>query len=117
MAGHTPTAAAAVMQANTYYLKCRDIDGTCVIITPTASGLGAHTRWFYEEDEEDEEIDMDVDEEGDTVDDRMATPPPNTIKHMPKTPIAQHTFDAGSVIRTPVKKQQPLQHSPEHQSL
>ena len=100
------------MQANAYYLRCRDVDGTSVIITPTATGLGAHTRWIYE-DEDDEEIAIDVDEQGDTVDDCMATPPPNTMKHVPKTPMAQHTFDAGSVICTPVKKQQPLQRSPE----
>lgn len=87
MTGRTPNAA-DIMQANAYYLRCRDVDGTPVIITPTATGLGAHTRWFYEEDEEDEGNVMDVEEEqGNTVD-------------MPTTPTAQRTFDAGSVIRT-----------------
>ncbi|KAG0697082.1 hypothetical protein DFH29DRAFT_948065 [Suillus ampliporus] len=99
-----------VSKATGYYLRCRDVDGTSVIITPTATGLGAHTRWIYPEHDEnrgEEENGMDIDEEGD------ATPPPSTITHSPQTPMAQHTFDAGSVIRTPVKRPQPLQRSPE----
>ncbi|OJA09078.1 hypothetical protein AZE42_06759 [Rhizopogon vesiculosus] len=114
MAGRISNAA-DIMQANAYYLRCRDVDGTSVIITPTATGLGAHTRWIYPEhevNEEDVENAMDVDEEEDIIEDRIGTPPP-TMKQMPETPMAQHTFDAGSVIRTPVKKPQPLQRSPE----
>lgn len=93
-----------------YYLRCRDVDGTSVMITQSATGLGAHTRWIYpEQDTNDnaEEIGMDVDEEGD------ATPPPSTTTCIPQTPMTQHAFDAGSVLRTPVKRPQPLQRSPE----
>ncbi|KAG2076234.1 hypothetical protein BDR04DRAFT_1149275 [Suillus decipiens] len=50
---------------------------------------------------------MDVDEEGD------ATPSPGTTTCFPQTPMTQHAFDAGSVLRTPVKRPQPLQRSPE----
>ncbi|KAG1735610.1 uncharacterized protein EDB91DRAFT_1144311 [Suillus paluster] len=99
-----------VSKASGYYLRCRDVDGTSVIITPTANGLGAHTRWIYPEHEENQdegESAMDVDEEGDV------TPPSSTVTRLPQTPMAQHTFDAGSVLRTPVKRPQPLQRSPE----
>jgi len=93
------------MKPTGYYLRCRDVDGTSVIITPTATGLGAHTRWIYPEhddkdSDEDSENVMDVDDEGETM------------AHVPGTPVAQHSFDAGSVIRTPTKKAQPLQRSP-----
>jgi hypothetical protein len=107
---------ANVVQPSGYYLRCRDVDGTSVIITPTATGLGAHTRWIYpkhEENEEDNDNAMDVDEDEETVEDRIASPPPSTMNHIPETPVPQHTFDAGSVIRTPVKRAQPLQRSPE----
>lgn len=93
-----------------YYLRCRDVDGTSVMITQTATGLGAHTRWIYpEQDKNDneEEAGMDVDEEGD------GTPPPSTTTCFPRTPMTQHAFDAGSVLRTPIKRPQPLQRSPE----
>ncbi|KAG2144147.1 uncharacterized protein EDB93DRAFT_1153954 [Suillus bovinus] len=97
--------------SNGYYLRCRDVDGTSVLITQTATGLGAHTRWIYPEhnmDDNEEENYMDVDEEGD------ATPPPSTTTTcFPQTPMTQHAFDAGSVLRTPVKRPQPLQRSPE----
>ena len=93
------------------YLKCRDVDGTSVIITPTATGLGAHTRWIYPEHDEEENA-MDIDEEGKTIKDCLATPP-TTLRHFPATPVAQHTFNAGSVIRTPAKKTKPLQRIPE----
>ncbi|KAG2342729.1 hypothetical protein BDR05DRAFT_963957 [Suillus weaverae] len=93
-----------------YYLRCRDVDGTSVMITQTATGLGAHTRWIYPEhdtNDNEEENGMDVDEEGD------ATPPPSTTTSFYQTPMTQHAFDAGSVLRTPVKRPQPLQRSPE----
>ncbi|KAG2068763.1 hypothetical protein BDR04DRAFT_1102658 [Suillus decipiens] len=93
-----------------YYLKCRDVDGTSVMITQTATGLGAHTRWIYPEhdtNDNGEETSMDVDEEGD------ATPSPSTTKCFPQTPMTQHAFDTGSVLRTPVKRPRPLQRSPE----
>ncbi|KAG2140596.1 hypothetical protein DEU56DRAFT_734981, partial [Suillus clintonianus] len=101
-----------VSNANGCYLRCRDVDGTSVIITQTATGLGAHTRWIYPEqdvndDDEEEENGMDVDEG------RDATPPPTTMTRFPETPMTQHTFDAGSVLRTPIKRPQPLQRSPE----
>ncbi|KAG1836292.1 hypothetical protein DFJ58DRAFT_818986 [Suillus subalutaceus] len=98
-----------VSNANGYYLRCRDVDGTSVMITQTATGLGAHTRWIYPEQDtnNNEETGMDVDEEGD------ATPPPSTMTCFPQTPMPQHAFDAGSVLRTPVKRPQPLQRSPE----
>lgn len=99
-----------VSNANGYYLRCRDVDGTSVLITQTATGLGAHTRWIYPEQDtnnNEEETSMDVDEEGD------ATPPPSTTTCFPQTPMTQHAFDAGSVLRTPVKRPQPLQRSPE----
>ncbi|KAG1884450.1 hypothetical protein F4604DRAFT_1488584, partial [Suillus subluteus] len=98
-----------VGNANGYYLRCRDVDGTSVMITQTATGLGAHTRWIYPEQDtnNNEETGMDVDEEGD------ATPPPSTTTCFPQTPMPQHAFDAGSVLRTPVKRPQPLQRSPE----
>ncbi|KAG1778142.1 hypothetical protein EV702DRAFT_1097227 [Suillus placidus] len=93
-----------------YYLRCRDVDGTSVMITQTATGLGAHTRWIYPEydtNDNEEENGMDVDEEGD------ATPPPSTMTCFPQTPMTQYAFDVGSVLRTPVKRPQPLQRSPE----
>lgn len=98
-----------VNNTNGYYLRCRDVDGTSVMITQTATGLGAHTRWIYPEQDtnNNEETGMDVDEEGD------ATPPPSTNACFPQTPMPQHAFDAGSVLRTPVKRPQPLQRSPE----
>ncbi|KAG2108701.1 uncharacterized protein F5147DRAFT_694510 [Suillus discolor] len=99
-----------VGNAKGYYLRCRDVDGTSVMITQTATGLGAHTRWIYPEhdtNDNEEENGMDVDEEG------GATPPPSTTACFPQTPVTQHAFDAGSVLRTPVKRPQPLQRSPE----
>ncbi|KAG1803463.1 uncharacterized protein BJ212DRAFT_1395638 [Suillus subaureus] len=99
-----------VSNANGYYLRCRDVDGTSVLITQTATGLGAHTRWIYPEQDtnnNEEETGMDIDEEGN------ATPPPSNTTCFPQTPMTQHAFDAGSVLRTPVKRPQPLQRSPE----
>ncbi|KAG1744279.1 hypothetical protein EDB19DRAFT_1696730 [Suillus lakei] len=112
MASHIPnvTPNNRVSNANGYYLRCRDVDGTSVMITQTATGLGTHTRWIYPEHDvnnDDEEPGMDVDEEGD------ATPPLSITARFPQTPMTKHAFDAGSVLRTPVKRPQPLQRSPE----
>ncbi|KAG2361064.1 hypothetical protein BDR07DRAFT_1410765 [Suillus spraguei] len=93
MPSHIPkvTRQSKVSNPSGYYLRCRDVDGTSVMITQTATGLGAHTRWIYPEH--------------DTNDNEEET--------SMETPMTQHAFDAGSVLRTPVKRPQPLQRSPE----
>lgn len=112
MAPRTPniTHQTKVNNPSGYYIRCRDVDGTSVMISYTATGLGAHTRWIYPEQDtsdNEEETGMDIDEEGD------GTPPPSATTCFPQTPLTQNTFDAGSVLRTPIKRPRPLQRSPE----
>ncbi|KAG2359552.1 hypothetical protein BDR07DRAFT_210729 [Suillus spraguei] len=78
-----------VSNTNGYYPRCRDVDGTSVMIAQTATDLGAHTRWIYpEHDTNDNEEETGVD-----VDEGHTTSPSSTM-----TCLTQHAFDAGSVL-------------------
>ncbi|KAH7905607.1 hypothetical protein BJ138DRAFT_979677, partial [Hygrophoropsis aurantiaca] len=115
MPARTRSATRAAKASQQYYLRCTDVDGTEVTITYSATGEGTHLRWNYPEPQHREaspalteiEEQMDEDADGDT----MMTPPPCGAGWMPQTPMNQIPFDAGSVLRTPMKKT--LQRSPD----
>ncbi|KAI9568645.1 hypothetical protein HD554DRAFT_2096982 [Boletus coccyginus] len=103
----------------TPWLACRDPYGVSTTVAVSETGEGIHIRWYYPED------DCEVDEDGGadvvmTVDEERGVTPSTTAwalvtpvrRPFPQTPMALHAYDAGSVIRTPVKKARPLQPSP-----
>ncbi|EGO03393.1 hypothetical protein SERLA73DRAFT_174860, partial [Serpula lacrymans var. lacrymans S7.3] len=120
-----------------YYLICTDVDGSKVEITFSATGEGTHTRWHYpdpparkqtpiaEQPERNspsipyplteydcfpDPLQRSLSEMANPIE-RHSTPPRGSSgSQWPQTPLPQRTFDAGSVIRTPVKK---LQRSPD----
>ncbi|KIK97610.1 hypothetical protein PAXRUDRAFT_824773 [Paxillus rubicundulus Ve08.2h10] len=76
-------------------------------------------RWYNGDEEEagedqDTGVDMDVDGdvERDVTPAAIAGPSNHPQCQVLQTPIQLHSFDAGSVIRTPIKKAKPLQASP-----
>ncbi|KAG2352295.1 hypothetical protein BDR07DRAFT_884951 [Suillus spraguei] len=84
-----------VSNTNGYYPRCRDVDGTSVMIAQTATDLGAHTRWIYpEHDTNDNEEETGVD-----VDEGHTTSPSSTM-----TCLTQHAFDAALSFCTSVKE-------------
>ncbi|KAF8126146.1 hypothetical protein EV363DRAFT_1348883 [Boletus edulis] len=89
---------------------------TTVAVSET--GEGVHIRWCYPDDdceideEEEAEVEMTV-SEGRGVTPLTTAGPKNAARRpFPQTPMAPLPYDAGSVIRTPVKKAKPLQRSP-----
>ena len=102
----------------TPWLACRDAYGVSTTIAVSETGEGIHIRWYYPED--DGEVDEDggadvvmaVDEERGVTPSTTAGPSNAVRRPFPQTPMALHPYDAGSVIRTPVKKARPLQPSP-----
>jgi hypothetical protein len=78
-----------------------------------------HVQWYDgdgEEAGEDQDADVDMDVDGEVERDITPAPVagPSTYpqRQVLQTPIQLHSFDAGSVIRTPIKKAKPLQASP-----
>ena len=102
----------------TPWLACRDAYGVLTSIAVSETGEGVHIRWYYPEndceEDEDEEADvlMIVDEERGVTPPTTAGPSNAGRPIFPQTPMPLHSFDAGSVIRTPIKKARPLQRSP-----
>jgi len=98
----------------TPWLACRDAYGVMTTVAVSETGEGVHLRWHYADDSEDIEVDeeatvqMIVDE----PESRGVTPVTHRPGPFPHTPMPLHSFDAGSVIKTPVKKLRPLQASP-----
>lgn len=94
------------------WLKCRDQYGVPVIVKYSATGEGVHMIWDWSEVEGKNSNAMDEDE--DEMESDMATPPPTALKEVWNTPQQQHPYDAGSVLRTPIKRAKPLHPSPTH---
>ncbi|KAL4078114.1 hypothetical protein V8B97DRAFT_1935074 [Scleroderma yunnanense] len=92
------------------WLKCRDQYGVPVIVKYSDTGEGVHMIWNWSEFE-DEEASNAMDEDEDVMEDDVATPPPTAFEKVLNTPQQQHPYDAGSVLRTPVKKAKPLRPS------
>ncbi|KAH7919315.1 hypothetical protein BV22DRAFT_970982, partial [Leucogyrophana mollusca] len=112
MPARTRSATKKAQKSQRYYLRCTDVDGSEVTVTYSATGEGTHMRWKYPEPEQQRQASpaltqIDEDAEGDS----MMTPPPGGPGWMPQTPVNQLPFDAGSVLRTPMKR--PLQRSPD----
>ncbi|KAG8216524.1 hypothetical protein J3R82DRAFT_6640 [Butyriboletus roseoflavus] len=100
------------------WLACRDTYGVMTTIAVSETGEGIHVRWYYPEDDcevdedEDADVEMTVDDERDVTPLAPAGPSSVGRRPFPQTPMVPHPYDAGSVIRTPVKKARPLQRSP-----
>lgn len=92
------------------WLKCRDPDGIPVIVTYSQTGQGIYMVWDWSgvEDKDDEPEEQD----GSTSDVDRMTPAPSVIHAVPQTPQQQHPFDAGSVLRTPIKRSRALRLMP-----
>ncbi|KAF8839667.1 hypothetical protein BDN67DRAFT_740504 [Paxillus ammoniavirescens] len=98
--------------------------GVSTSVATSKARRGMHVQWCDGDEEEagenqDEDVDMDVDAEVESnVTQRDVTPAPVAgtsnypQRQVLQTPMQPHPFDAGSVIRTPIKKTKPLQASP-----
>lgn len=93
------------------WLKCRDKYGVPVIVKYSATGEGVHLIWDWSEVEGREKSNA-MDEYEDGMENDTGTPPPTAFKEALDTPQQQHPYDAGSVLRTPVKRARPLRPSP-----
>lgn len=91
------------------WLKCRDQYGVPVIVKYSDTGEGIHMVWDWSGIDENSPT---SDEDDDTMDTDLGTPPPSTASKSIHTPQQRHPYDAGSVLRTPVKRAKPLQPSP-----
>lgn len=93
------------------WLKCRDKYGVPVTVKYSATGEGVHLIWDWSEVEGREKSNA-MDEDEDRMENDTGTPPPIAFKEAVNTPQQRYPYDAGSVLRTPVKRAKPLRPSP-----
>ncbi|KAI6121968.1 hypothetical protein F5141DRAFT_1211597 [Pisolithus sp. B1] len=83
------------------WLKCRDQYGIPVIVKYSDTGEGTHLVWDWSEANEESHT---VDADEDDMDTDLGTPPPSIPREPPCTPQERRPYEAGSVLRTPVKR-------------
>lgn len=83
------------------WLKCRDQYGIPVIVKYSDTGEGTHMVWDWSEANEESHT---ADTDDDAMDTDLGTPPPSTPREPLHTPQERRPYEAGSVLRTPVKR-------------